>query len=349
MRLLYITRKYPPSVGGMQKINYDLAAELRKTTDIALIALGKSQFHLLWFIPWALLQGMFRSYDVIHLGDGLLAPIGWMLSMLKGRPFTVTVCGLEISYENRLYRRLVIPFIRRADRIICISENTLSLCISNGCEAGRCLVVPCGVSIVQRSLTDRKSARDQIIAKYEINNADLILLSVGRLVKRKGVAWFLMNVQPSLQRTTLIIAGDGPEREKIERLAQSMKNVRIIGGVDDDLLQKLYRGCDAFIMPNIHVEGDTEGFGIVLLEAGINGLFPYASRIDGIPEAVKDGKNGRLLESGNAGEWTRELSWCEANKVMLREMGEQARDYVARNYSWTDIAGKFRDVWERVG
>jgi phosphatidylinositol alpha-1,6-mannosyltransferase len=348
MRILYITRKYPPSIGGMQKVNYDLVTELRKTLDIELIALGKAQYHLVWFVPYALFRGMGTQCDVIHLGDGLLAPVGWLLSKIKKKPYTLTVHGLDLTYRNKLYRAAVIPSIRKADRVISISENTRKLCLACGCDARRCAVIPNGIAVDDAKETDKKRGREELARRFNIDADELILLSVGRLVKRKGAAWFLRQVQPSLKKTTLILAGDGPHRNEINEAARGMAKVRILGGVDDDLLRLLYRGSDAFIMPNIPVEGDVEGFGIVLLEAGISGLYSFAADVDGIPGAVRDNVNGRLLPSGNAGAWIRELSRFEGKRDELGKKGDQAREYVINNYSWEKIAGKYGAVWKRI-
>jgi glycosyltransferase involved in cell wall biosynthesis len=348
VKILYITRKYPPSVGGMQKFNYDLVSELQKTIDVELIALGKAQYHLAWFMPYALFQGTRKDCDVVHLGDGLLAPLGWVLSKIKKKPYAVTVHGLDITYKNKLYQSAVSPHIKKADRIICISKNTRRLCIESGCEAERCNVIPNGIRIDKKNEPNKKKARALLVERYNINADDLILLSVGRLVKRKGVAWFLRQVLPSLKNTTLIVAGEGLEREKVNKAARGMERARILGRVDDELLQLLYSGSDAFVMPNIKVEGDVEGFGIVLLEAGQNGLYSFASNIDGIPEAVSENKNGRLLESGNAGAWIRELSKFEGKKDELETMGQQAREYVINNYSWERIAEEYKRVWREI-
>jgi glycosyltransferase involved in cell wall biosynthesis len=332
----------------MQKMNYGLATELQKIVGVELVALGRAQYHLLWFIPLAFFRGLRTNCDAIHLGDGLLAPVGWALSKMKNKPYTVTIHGLDITYRNGLYRSVVIPYIRKANRIICISENTRKLCIESGCEAERCSVIPNGLSIDKQEKPEKNKAREQLMRKYDIAADDLVILSVGRLVKRKGIAWLLRHVQPSLKRTTIIVAGDGPEREDVNKASRGLKNVRVLGRVEDDLLQLLYRGSDAFIMPNVKAEGDVEGFGMVLLEAGYNGLYSFASNINGIPEAVKNKVNGCLLESGNAEEWIKELSRFNGKKDELIKMGEKAREHVIDNYSWERIAEKYIHVWTKM-
>ncbi len=330
-------------------MSHELVAALQKTVDVKLIALRRPQYNLFWFVPFALFRGMMeRRCDAIHVADGLLAPLGRALARITNRPYTVTVHGLDVAYSNKLYRSMVIPSIKAADRIVCVSENTRNLCLQNDCEAGRTVVIPNGISVGNTQGPAREVAREQIIQRYKINADDLILLSVGRLVKRKGVAWFLRQVHPSLKKTTLIVAGDGPARDEVNKVAREMEKTRILGRVDSELLRLLYRGSDAFIMPNIRVEGDVEGFGIVLLEAGCHGLYSFASNIDGIPEAVKDGVNGRLLESGNAEVWIRELSRFEGNRDDLTKMGEKARAHVTDNNSWERIAERYKSTWKEI-
>jgi phosphatidylinositol alpha-1,6-mannosyltransferase len=348
VRILYLTRKYPPSVGGMQKHHFDLVSELRKSADVTLIALARSQAHLPWFLPYAFLKSLWVACDVIHAGDGVMAGLGWLLSRVKRRPYTVTVFGLDITYRSSLYQGFFVPAIRRADRVICISENTKRLCIEHGVDSGKCVVIPCGIPVDSGDASSTSRGREDVVRTYGIDPGDLILLSVGRLVRRKGIAWFLRRVHPSLRRTTVIVAGDGPERRALRRWGTSGGNVRILGRVDEHVLRSLYAGCDAFIMPNIHVAGDAEGLGIVLLEAGCHGLYSFASAVDGIPEVIKEGCNGTLLASGDSDQWIAALSAYEMDHDRLRPMGMTARDHVRRTFSEEAAARRYLEIWRAM-
>jgi phosphatidylinositol alpha-1,6-mannosyltransferase len=124
--------------------------------------------------------------------------------------------------------------------------------------------------------------------------------------------------------------------------------VRILGRVDDHILRSLYRGCDAFIMPNIKVAGDVEGFGIVLLEAGRHGLYSFASDIDGIPEVIKEGANGTLLESGKADQWIAALAAFEGDRDLLCQKGMRAREYVMSRHSEESVVQGYLEIWEEL-
>jgi glycosyltransferase involved in cell wall biosynthesis len=258
------------------------------------------------------------------------------------------LCGLEITYQNRLYRSLVIPFIRKADRIICISRHTHKLCLENGCTPDQCTVIPCGLAPGEGAVMNRQAAREEIRARYGIPAEALVLLSVGRMVRRKGVAWFLRQVMPSLENTFLLVAGDGPDKDDIERAAAGLGSVALLGKVDERQLQLLYCGSDAFVMPNIRVAGDVEGFGMVLLEAGHNGLFSFAANIDGIPDAVHDMSNGRLLESDNADVWIRELGSFRKKRTELERLGAQARRYVDDWFLIDTVLYRYRQIWNSL-
>lgn len=332
----------------MERNCFDLVTALNKVTTIELISLGRGQIHLFWFLPLALIRALGRECDLIHLGDGFLAPLGWLLSKIKGKPFSVTIHGLDITYQNSLYRFFVLPFIRTANLLVCNSANTRRLCMEHGCSPEKSVVIPCGIQVDRFSGIDRVAARQRLVNLYRTDPDTMILLSVGRLVARKGVSWFVREVLPALPGATLLVAGDGPEREELERAAAGVRNVRILGGVSDEILQELYHGSDAFVMPNIRMEGDAEGFGIVLLEAGLSGLFSVAADIDGIPEAVKEGRNGRLLESGNASLWIAAISLMSADRDGLRRMGDAAAVFVKTDCSSAARAQEYLAAWKTL-
>ena len=88
IKLLYITRKYPPAVGGMENFSYNLYNNFDPSkVDADIISLGKSQKHLVWFLPYALLKTVFKAgkYDVIFVGDALLSSVGFFTKLFHPR------------------------------------------------------------------------------------------------------------------------------------------------------------------------------------------------------------------------------------------------------------------------
>jgi len=131
-----------------------------------------------------------------------------------------------------------------------------------------------------------------------------VLLTVGRLVRRKGVGWFIKNVLPKLgNEYVYVVTGEGVERQAIEReiKASSLQNrVFLLGRVAEETKTVLLNTADLFIMPNIPVKGDIEGFGIVAIEAAAAGLPVVASNVDGIASAVRQGRSGVLVDPVDA-------------------------------------------------
>jgi glycosyltransferase involved in cell wall biosynthesis len=306
VNLLFITRKYPPSVGGMEKVSYDLSNELSKKIPTTIISWGGPQKWLFYFLPKAFFQSLFfipsKKITNIHLADGLLAPLGLALKIITRRKVTVTVHGLDITYKNKLYQAIIPYCLSKLDKIVCISSATKNECIKRGVPANKCTVIPWGVYPNEFKIKATRKALEKI-AGMELKNKK-VLITVGRLVKRKGVSWFIENVMPKLDSNYIfLVAGSGPERTDIQNVikAQNLKDrVKLLGKVSDLDKKILYNTADVFVMPNIKVDGDMEGFGIVAIEASSVGLPVIASRSEGIEDAVIINKTGLLYDPANA-------------------------------------------------
>jgi glycosyltransferase involved in cell wall biosynthesis len=362
LSMLFITRKYPPSTGGMQRVSHGLAVHLNCTAKVYLIAWGYSQAFLPPFIIWgairatAILTRRQQKAEVILLGDALLAPLGLVLKWLFRRPVVVIAHGLDVTYANVLYQFVIPRCLRRLDRVICVSEHTRKQCIQRGVAPARCLVIPNGVCMIPRRWGAAAEARQALtpIVGVELTNRQ-VLLTVGRLVQRKGVAWFVAAVLPTLIRQYphlfYIIAGEGPQRSEIRRIVQQYHlydHVLLVGQVEEQVLHMLYEASEVFIMPNILVENDVEGFGIVALEAGAAGCWVVASRADGIEDAIVDGENGSLVEPGDAEGYIEVICRLLADEELREHLGHRAREFVGRNYSWELIASRYHKVLAEV-
>jgi len=169
----------------------------------------------------------------------------------------------------------------------------------------------------------------------------IVLVSVGRLVRRKGVSWFVREVMPRLQPSyCYLIVGDGPEYGHVQEVLKQKnlrKRVLLLGKVSDEERNLILNASDIFIMPNIEVPGDVEGFGIVAIEAGSCGLPVIASNIQGIRDAVLDGKTGTLVEERDAEGYLREIENMRLNRDRIRSIVNSAFD-------WSHIYKKYRDV-----
>jgi glycosyltransferase involved in cell wall biosynthesis len=361
-KILFITRKYPPSIGGMETAAYELYNALySNTAQVDLIAWGGSKKWLpvvyFWLFGRAMVNVLARRPEVILLQDGVMAPLGWALKFLSGLPTLIIIHGLEVTHKNTLYRSLVLPFIKRQTAFVAVSEGTRRAVIAaTGLEDSRIAVIHNGLS---DAFYSSKPRCEQLLTvgqtagiPFSRLERSRVLVTTGRLIKRKGVSWFIDNVMPKIvaddSSVLYLVAGSGPQRTEIELAIKRNNladNVRLLGQVSDECLTALYNAADIFVMPNIHVPNDIEGFGIVAIEAASCGATVVASDLDGIADAVIDGMNGYLVPAGDASAYicviTRELTNRSQSPSAIRR-------YTLQHYSWAECARAYLSLAQSV-
>jgi phosphatidyl-myo-inositol dimannoside synthase len=339
---LFVTRKYPPSVGGMQTLAAGVWKALERGAPGArLIAHGGSNrmlpAWLLHALPRVAVAIGRRKVDAALTGDALMYALCRPIFLAGHVPNATMIHGADVTYSNRLYRMIVHPALRRAPLVIANSQATAEAAISIGVRSERVSVVRLGVTAPRTSPQSRQEAGDSLRRQLHIGDDQVILVTLGRLVRRKGVAWFVGNVLPHLPpNVTYLVAGDGPVAVELRRTvaAQGLGDrVHVLGEVDDADRERLLRGADIFIQPNIRVPGDMEGFGLVLLEAAMRGTPTIASGIEGILDAVVDGQTGFLVPAGDAHAWTERVTSLVATPSTLLGIGARFETEARALYS----------------
>lgn len=303
---------------------------------------------------WLLLT---EKFDLIHTGDALLSPLTLFFKKTFKKPVTVTVFGLDVLWGFRPYRKLIRESLNRLDRIVCISRETRTQSINLGVDDAKIRVVPVGVRPGKfQKLSDRNRVRALVSKMYDIPlEGGRIILSVGRLVKRKGFQWFVEEVLPEVlnerEDARYLMVGSGPLRRAIQsaisRNGLEMKAF-ILGRVEDDQLGLIYNSADIFVMPNIPVPGDIEGFGIVALEAASCGIPVVASDLQGIKDAVQEGMSGFLLPPHDVHAFSRTIVKLLDDSRLRREIGERARGFAVEHFSWDKIASEYVHIMEET-
>ncbi len=325
--ILIVTRNYPPLTGGMERLMRHSVETLATRFEVTLIGptgcsafaprtvktieCSPAPFSFLTTAIWRGWRAASKtSFDLVLGGSGLVAPVTLILSRIAKARSAVFVHGLDLVVDNVVYQRVFLPFIRRHDRVIANSQNTRRIAIDKGCRSGRLVVVNPGSSMPPESvLTDR----DRIRGELGFPDKKIILF-VGRMVRRKGLAEFLERAWPAVRAersdALLLVAGDSPDDalrqdpEGAKRLMVATERcggdtVRFLGAVEDDVLWNCYAAADVLIFPLIRVQGDVEGFGMVAIEAAASGTPTVAFPVGGIVDAVADGISGRLVPEGN--------------------------------------------------
>jgi len=339
----------------MELFAYDLSSSLKEKIDLSLIQWGGSNKALPIILPLLLLKGssqlLTNKIDVIHMQDCMIAPIGYVLSRVFRKPFTVVVHGLDITFKNPVYQAAIPWAVRKADKVFCISQAAADAAIERGVPQSKIQILTLAVADKLHGTADKNSLRQ----KLELSDDSKILVTVGRLVKRKGVAWFIDEVLPGLVRRypelIYVVVGEGSQRPIIEAVIEKNelhKNVKMLGRLDDDLYKAAYNGSDIFVMPNINVPGDIEGFGIVLLEASLCEMPVVASNTEGIRDAVKDGSNGVLVPVMDKAAFARAIYEFLDRPNEALKFGKKSRNYSLENYQWSKIADRYISNYKEI-
>lgn len=231
-------------------------------------------------------------------------PLGLIGSQLGGLPYVVMLHGAEVSIPGGLplVRNALAGVLRGAERAIASSHWVAE-------QAGRVagastppiLVVPPGIDqtrFVPLGRSERTAAR----RRFGLPEEALLVLSVGRLVPRKGTSTLIGAVSllvPTRPDLCLVIAGAGRDATRLAKGAARLgPQAVLLGRIPDEALPSLYGCADVFAQPTCTRWAglEQEGFGIVFLEAAACGLPAVAGRSGGAAEAVEDGVTGLVVE-----------------------------------------------------
>lgn len=373
MRLLFVCHSFPPAneplanVGGMQRAAIELHDALQAHPRVALhpLILRSAWEERHTRVPRFLVESLGRIARLVARGEvdavlfsslvtaTLAIPLRRRLAR-GGVASAAIAYGLDVTTPVRPWQWAVRRTFGALDAVLPISTATARACTARGLPPTRQVVVPLGVDLGRCTPpTDRSAARAELLGAFPggaggahaLPNDALLLCSVGRQVRRKGFHWFLTQVMPRLPAGVHYwLAGEGPEGPRlcdaVERLGLAGR-VRLLGSVTDAELMRLYRGADLFVMPNVPVSGDMEGFGLVLLEAGACGLPSIASRLEGITDVITEGANGELVESGDAAAFARAIERYYRDRGALAAAGTRAARHTARTFGWAGAADRY--------
>ena len=352
MKVLFVSRAYPPVTGGIENQNYALHAWLSRDSAVTLIRNPYGKKALPAFLPYATLRALFalRSHDVLLLGDGVLAVTGFIAKLFyPKKPVISVVHGLDITYANPIYRALWIRrFLPAHDALIAVSRETGRQVVEQGIPADKVTVIPNGVD--PSALHGEFSRQDlEQLLKTPLAGKSVVL-TTGRLVKRKGAEWFIRSVLPLLPESVIyVLAGAGPEERSIRQAITELgyeRRVWLLGRVSDRERNVLLHTADIFMQPNIRVPGDVEGFGIAVIEAAVCARAVVAADIEGLKDAVQHGDNGLLVEAGNPQAFRSAITGLLADDAARLALGRRAREFSKRAFHWSAVSRLYRDALE---
>jgi glycosyltransferase involved in cell wall biosynthesis len=259
--------------------------------------------------------------------------------------------GLKRLALARL-RRLSREAARLSDRVIATDAATQDevqrlLAV----EPRRVAVLPNGIDPEEiREATPRDPAAAVREALPELENAHPLLLSVGRLEAYKGFGDVMAALERLQARAALapswrwLLVGDGPQARTLKpRAARLAPHVRLLGRASESLLHALYARADVFIHATRY-----EGSSLVTLEAMAHGLPVVGTRAGGIPDKVRDGATGRLVEPGDVEALAGAVAELAGDAGRARALGKRGRERALTEFAWPALAARTIALYEEL-
>jgi phosphatidylinositol alpha-1,6-mannosyltransferase len=286
--------------------------------------------------------------DAIHCGD-LFPPAlaGLLLKRLFGVPYLVYCHGEEITQiDRRHYQPLVRDHIyRNADGVVAASSFAQQNLIRIGVSPDRIRQITPGVECDRFQPRPRNA---DLVRRYGLEGKR-VLLTVGRLVRRKGhdvVLQALSALAPEFPDLRYVIVGEGPEREGLERQCKDLgipDKVLFVGGISNEELPDFYNLGDIFVMTNRESRGDIEGFGMVFLEASASGKPVIGGLSGGAGQAIQHGVTGLLVDPENPVEVASNLKRLLLDPSLMQRMGDAGLRRVREEFDWESRCQALRD------
>jgi len=289
-----------------------------------------------------------HEYDMVYCHFGPRGIVGAMLKdigAIKGKIVTV-FHGVDMSRYiqkkgNDVYKML----FEKGDLFLPISERWKRELIRLGCNRKKIIVHRMGVDVDKFQYTPRVMN----------NNGRINILSVARLVEKKGIKYGVLAVARLIERYPNIeytIAGDGPLKEDLEGLVRELGingNVKLLGRKTQDEIVELMKSAHMLLAPSVTSEdGDQEGIPVVLMEAMAQGLPIISTFHSGIPELVIDGKSGCLVPERDVDALTEKLGYLIECSDKWVEMGQVGRKHIGEYFDIKELNERLVEINQKL-
>ena len=360
-RIALLTLDFPPSIGGVQQYLFELSRRIGAHCDLTVVrpCAASSQFRTEPFnilsvssaMPWHFARALatIRPHLTIvgHAHPRLLLPPallckGRYIALVHGNDFEAA----QWRWHSRIFNRLLVA----AHLIV----------TNSGANARRLKELGLPAPEIVLPAADPERFTPPLAACH----GPPVLLTVARLVSRKGVDTVLRALPPLLDlepRLEYWIVGNGPARPELEKLAHDLQlvdTVRFLSQKGDPIseseLPDIYRRASIFVLPareefhTAETSPSVEGFGIVYLEASASGLPVVAARSRGASEAVRDGETGVLVPPDDPAELTLALARLLCDADLRQRLGHAGRQWVEHEMNWDRVGQQFISIMERT-
>ncbi len=270
--------------------------------------------------------------------------VGLLLARMFRKKLLVYAHGEEITTWIQPLKNRFMRFVySNSDKIIVNSEFTKKELLKLGVLSDKVSLISPGVDVNRfRKKLNNKNLRKKI----EVPESASLLLSVGRLSRRKGFDMVIRALPELIQEGVdayYVIIGIGEDYDYLNKIIRELdleNRVFLLGHVPMDDLPYWYNECDLFVMPNREINGDNEGFGMVFIEAAACGKTAIAGKAGGTGSAVIDGVTGLRVNGESPRDIAESISKLLKDKEYLKKLENAAYIRVMKEFAWEKVAEK---------
>ena len=377
-KIFCLTSEYPPIIGGISTQLFNLWNNFPNEKTVVLTStprstsqspgnkvtvlrrrypLGSSFFfrvmRTIAVVFFALRQSRLWNMKCVHCAQVLSSGLaGLLLYKIKGIPYVVYIYSADILEfsRNAFTKYLIVKILQRSKAIIANSIFTKSVITSTLSNMEEKIII--STPVIDQTKFDASITREEARVKLNLPINGKILLTVARLSRRKGhdvLIEIVGDLSVDNSDITYLIVGDGPLLAGLKEQVQDKgltKYIKFCGKVSQGELQYYYKACDVFCMvpKYLEKEGDSEGFGIVFLEASLCSIPIVAGDTGGVQEAVIDGETGVLVDSNNIDEIKKAILLLLQDKDLSHKFGENGRKRVERDFNVNSRVQELIDI-----
>ncbi|KMP12238.1 hypothetical protein UZ36_01355 [Candidatus Nitromaritima sp. SCGC AAA799-C22] len=287
--------------------------------------------HCHWIVP----QGFFAA----------------LYNFFTGVPFMLTAHGGDVfSLQNNPFISRLKKFTVQRSQICTANSEATRKAVSGICNRSRIRTIPMGVDTQLFH-----PGRSNPALRDDLGQPDLFLLGVGRFAEKKGFPYLiraLPNILEQHPKTKLALIGFGPQEDELKQLAREMgvaDSVLFPGSRTGGELAEYFATADIFIGPSIVTEsGDTEGLGVVFLEAMASGTAVIASNVGGIRDIVEDGVTGLLVPQKDPTAIAVKVISLAGNPELKAKLAGNGHRKVEEYFSWPTVGKAFLETYREI-
>jgi glycosyltransferase involved in cell wall biosynthesis len=295
-----------------------------------------------------------EPFDLLHahwvVPNGVLAA---RVARRAGLPLVVSLHGSDVSVAER------VGFLGGAARWAFATADAVTAPSDDLLERARRLGAREPLTLVQygadvTALTAAPGAADELRARLGLAPDRIVVLGVGRFIPAKGFASLIdafAGARSKRAELHLVLVGDGAQREELlarTRAAGVSDDVSFPGTAAHDEIPAYLAAAQMVVVPSVHAGGLVDGLPNVALEAMAAGRPLVATRVGGLPQLVRDGETGLLVDEADSAGLADAILSLAHDPAVGEQLGERARAEIRERRSWDAVARRFVEVYEEA-